>query len=162
MTSDPSPPSSGKTAPRSRTIARLAAVQALFQCEQSGDNPETVIDQFIRHRRIASGASFEDGDIPDADLRLFQDIVRNVAVYQDEVDERVSNALPQTWQMSRLDPVLRALLRAALYEVTRTETPDRIVINEYMDVAHGFFSGDEPRMVNGLLDAVSRNKTVRS
>ncbi|MBR0559633.1 transcription antitermination factor NusB [Neokomagataea anthophila] len=144
---------------RSRTIARVAAVQALFQCEQSGDNAETVVDQFIRHRQITPAASFEDGHIPDADLKLFQDIVRKTTWNQDEIDTIIVAALPSTWQITRLDPVLRALLRAGTYEILKTDTAERIVINEYMDVAHGFFSGDEPRMVNGLLDAVSRKKT---
>ncbi|MFT8353673.1 MAG: transcription antitermination factor NusB [Gluconobacter japonicus] len=141
---------------RSRTIARVAAVQALFQCEQSGDNAETVLNQFLRHRRVSPTASFEDGHIPDADLTLMQEIVRGVTLKQDKVDHTLSDLLPEQWPISRLDPVLRALLRAAVFEITETDTPDRIVINEYLDVAHGFFFGDEPKMVNGILDTLSR------
>lgn len=140
---------------RSRTIARVAAVQALFQCEQSGDTAETVISQFIRHRRVSSTASFDDGHIPDADLKLFQEIVLGVTRRQDDIDTKLSDVLPEQWPLPRLDPVLRALLRAAVFEIG-TDTPDRIIINEYLDVAHGFFSGDEPKMVNGILDTLSR------
>ncbi|GBR54419.1 transcription antitermination factor NusB [Neokomagataea thailandica NBRC 106555] len=155
MTNSPEQP-----ARRSRTIARVAAVQALFQCEQSGDNAETVVDQFIRHRKITPGASFEDGHIPDADLKLFQDIVRTTTWNQDEIDKTIVAALPETWNITRLDPVLRALLRAGAYEILKTDVPGRVIINEYLDVAHGFFSGDEPRMVNGLLDTLNRNKAA--
>ncbi|GBR42588.1 MULTISPECIES: transcription antitermination factor NusB [Gluconobacter] len=141
---------------RSRTIARVAAVQGLFQCEQSGDTAETVISQFIRHRRVSSTASFDDGHIPDADLKLFQEIVLGVTRRQDDIDAKLSDVLPEQWPLPRLDPVLRALLRAAVFELIATDTPDRIIINEYLDVAHGFFSGDEPKMVNGILDTLSR------
>lgn len=141
---------------RSRTIARVAAVQALFQCEQSGDTAETVISQFVRHRRISPSSSFEDGHIPDADLALFEELVRGVTKLQDEIDHKLSDVLPEQWPLPRLDPVLRSLLRSAVFELIGTDTPGRIVINEYMDVAHGFFSGDEPKMVNGILDTLSR------
>ncbi|EHH68463.1 transcription antitermination factor NusB [Gluconobacter morbifer] len=154
MTASDAP--SSRPTRRSRTIARVAAVQALFQCEQSGDNAETVINQFVRHRRVAAGASFEDGHIPDADLSLFQVLVRGTTLEQDRIDHVLADTLPENWPLPRLDPVLRALLRAAVYELIETDTPDRIIINEYLDVAHGFFSGDAPKMVNGVLDTVSR------
>lgn len=143
---------------RSRTVARVAAVQALFQCEQGGENAETVINQFQRHRLGSSQEdSFEEGYVPDADFRLFGLIVKGTTLAQDRVDEALIGALPANWPLSRLDPVLRALLRAALWELGE-DTPARVVINEYLDVAHGFFSGDEARLVNGVLDAISRNR----
>ncbi|GBD55735.1 transcription antitermination factor NusB [Gluconobacter wancherniae] len=153
MTATSAPPI--RTPRRSRTIARVAAVQGLFQCEQSGDTAETVIDQFERHRRVTPSASFEDGHIPDADLKLFAEVVRGVTFKQDTIDATLSDVLPEQWPISRLDPVLRALLRAATFEIG-TETASRIIINEYMDVAHGFFFGDEPKMVNGILDTLAR------
>lgn len=140
---------------RSRTIARVAAVQALFQCEQSGQNAETVLKEFTRYRRIAPNTLFEEGDIPDADLKLLEEIVHTATREQDENDRLLASLLPEAWPVERLDPVLRALLRAALAEL-RSGRPAQIVINEYMDVAHGFFSGEEPKMVNGLLDAARK------
>lgn len=150
-------PSSATSRTRSRTIARMAATQALYQCEQTGANPESVIMEFIRHRHIASTASFDDGHIPDADLNLLEEIVRNTVKRRDSVDRTLGNLLPESWPMDRLDPVLRALLRAAIGEMM-TELPAQIAINEYLDVAHGFFSGDEPKMVNGILDRFARQK----
>ncbi|GAN53425.1 transcription antitermination factor NusB [Tanticharoenia sakaeratensis] len=147
---------------RSRTTARVAAVQALFQCEQAGETAETVADQFTRHR--LGGTSTEDideGQMPDADFRLFGMIVRGTTVAQDRIDAELSGALPEAWPLHRLDPVLRALLRAAVFEFG-SDTPPRVVINEYLDVAHGFFSGDEPKLVNGVLDALAKARALQT
>lgn len=147
---------------RSRTIARVAAVQALFQCEQNGDAAETVISQFLRHRLEDGGAaSFEDGQAPHADFTLFSSIVRGTTLDQDRIDSALSEVLPESWRLERLDPVLRALLRAGAHEIG-TGVPAGVVINEYLDVAHGFFSGDEPRMVNGVLDALAKRPKPES
>ena len=144
---------------RPRTAARVGAVQALFQSEQGADNPESVIDQFVRHRlgELPGTGGYEEGRVPDADVRLFARIVRTAVEQQDRLDSLIAEALPADWPMGRLDPVLRALLRAASGELTMADgPPGRVVINEYLDVAGGFFSGDEPRMVNGLLDRLGR------
>lgn len=151
-------PTSTPSRKRARTIARVAATQALFQCEQSGTSPETVLKEFIRHRHIAPTAQFEDGHIPDADLTLLEEIVRSSVRKQDEIDKNLVALLPESWPLERIDPVLRALLRAALGEMMG-DLPTQIAINEYLDVAHGFFSGDEPRMVNGILDQFAQQRT---
>ena len=151
-----------KPAPgRPRTAARVAAVQALFQSEQAGETAEAVIDQFVRHRIGAMSGpdqpGFEEGRVPDAHVPLFTRIVRTAVNEQDRLDGMISGALPPEWPMTRLDPVLRALLRAGGAELTMADgPPSRVVINEYLDVAHGFFTGEEPRMVNGLLDRLAR------
>ncbi|GAB6854510.1 transcription antitermination factor NusB [Asaia astilbis] len=143
---------------RSRTVARVAAVQALFQCEQGGENAETVINQFQRHRLGSTQEeSFDEGHAPDADFRLFGLIVKGTTLAQDRIDEALIGALPESWPLSRLDPVLRALLRAGVWELGE-DVPARVVINEYLDVAHGFFSGDEARLVNGVLDALGKKR----
>jgi N utilization substance protein B len=144
---------------RPRTAARVGAVQALFQAEQSGDNPETVIDQFIRHRlgELPGTGGFEEGRVPDAHVKLFGQIVRMAVEKQDELDRLLSESLPAEWPLARLDPVLRALLRAAGAEFSmRDGPPVPVVINEYLDVAHGFFTGDEPKLANGLMETLAR------
>jgi N utilization substance protein B len=143
---------------RPRTAARVGAVQALFQAEQASESPETVIDQFIRHRlgELPGSGGFEDGRVPDAHVKLFGRIVRMAVERQDELDRLLAEALPPDWKLDRLDPVLRALLRAAGAELAmRDGPPVAVVINEYMDVAHGFFIGDEPKMANGLMDRLA-------
>ena len=144
---------------RPRTAARGAAVQALFQSEQAQTNPETVIDEFVRHRlgELPGSGGFEDGRTPDADAKLFARIVRTAARQQDEIDRMLVEALSADWPLARLDPVLRAVMRAGAAELTMTDGPPaKVVINEYLDVSHGFFDGDEPRMANGVLDRLAR------
>lgn len=150
--------------PRPRTAARVGAVQALFQSEQSGESAEIVIDQFLRHRLgQLKGADpvradgFDEGRVPDADARLFGTIVRTAVARQDLLDRLIAENLPADWPFARIDPVLRAVLRCGGAELSMEDgPPPRVVINEYLDVAHGFFDGDEPRMVNGLLDRLAR------
>ena len=149
---------------RPRTASRVAAVQALFQSEQAGETAETVIDQFVRHRlgempgpEHLGGGGFEEGRIPDAQIPLFSRIVRSAVAQQDALDALIAASLPTEWPMARIDPVMRAMLRAAGAELTMSDGPPaRVVINEYLDVAHGFFTGGEPRMVNGMLDRLAR------
>ncbi|MDB5370032.1 MAG: transcription antitermination factor NusB [Roseomonas sp.] len=143
---------------RPRTGARVAAIQALFQSDQNNESAEPVIDQFVRHRLGPDGGGFEDGRVPQADVPLFTHIVRGVAKQADMLDEVIGGHLAREWTVARLDPVLRALLRAAAFEFSSgAEPPARVVINEYMDIAHGFFGGEEPRFANGVLDALARH-----
>ncbi len=144
---------------RTRTASRVAAVQALFQSEQAGDSPETVIDQFVRHRLgdLPGQDGFEDGRIPDAEVVLFQRVVREASRRQDTIDALMVDALPEEWPLARLDPVLRALLRAGGAELAMTDGPPaKVVINEYLDVARGFFTGPEPGLANAVLDRMAR------
>jgi N utilization substance protein B len=146
---------------RPRTGARLAAVQALFQAEQAQADPEAVIDEFVRHRlgeqpgrRGEDG--LENGRVADVHVPLFGEIVRVASREQDTLDPMLSAALAEDWPLERLDPVLRALLRAGAAELWMADGPPaRVVINEYMDVAHGFFDGEEPGMANGVLDRLA-------
>lgn len=144
---------------RARTASRVAAVQALFQAEQNDDSAETVIDQFVRHRlgEMPGGDGYEEGRVPEAQVPLFARIVRTAVQLQDRIDGLIAEGLPAEWPMARLDPVLRALLRAGAAELAMQDgPPGRVVINEYLDIAHGFFHGDEPRMANGMLDRLAR------
>ena len=144
---------------RSRTASRVAAVQALFQSEQAGMSAETVIDEFVRHRlgEFPGTGGFEEGRIPEAEVPLFARIVRAGAAQAETTDRMLTDFLPPEWPLNRLDPVLRALLRAGAAELAMADgPPTRVVINEYLDIAHGFFTGEEPRMANGLLDRIAR------
>ena len=144
---------------RKRTGARVAAVQALFNAEQSGESPEAVLDQFVRHRLGAAPGQegFEDGRVEEADVALFARIVRGAATHGDDLDQVIAQHLAAGWGLPRLDPVLRAILRAGGGELRDLSGPPaRVVIKEYMDIAHGFFGGEEPRFCNGVLDAMAR------
>jgi len=148
---------------RPRTAARLAAVQVLYQAEHAGISPETALDEFVRHRVAGVKAAplaesaVEEGRAPGAHVPLLAAIVRGWAVNAEAIDGAIAAALAKDWPMERLDPVLRALLRAATAELfDASGAPARAVINEYLDIAHGFFSGEEPRFANGVLDRLAR------
>jgi transcription antitermination protein NusB len=160
-------PRAPKTRPR--TASRVAAVQALFQTEQAGDSAETVIDQFVKHRlgdlpgirQIKVGGfidgGFEDGRVPDAEVPLFARVVRGAIFQQGTIDPMLTEVLPADWPLNRIDPVLRALLRAAAAELGMADGPPaKVVINEYLDIARGFFTGPEPGITNAVLDRLSR------
>lgn len=143
---------------RPRTISRVAAVQALYQAEQANQSSETVIDQFVRHRMgdVPGHGGMDEGHLAQADVPLFARIVRIATQQQDTIDGMLVAALPETWPLARLDPVLRAVMRAGGAELWMNDGPPaKVVINEYLDVAHGFFTGDEPRMANGVLDRLA-------
>ncbi len=143
---------------RPRTLARAAAVQALYQAEVAQSSGESVIDEFIRHRigDMPGQGGPQDGQLRGADVPLFASIVRIATQQQDVIDAMIAASLPETWPMHRLDPVLRAALRGGGAELWQASgAPARSIINEYVDVAHGFFSGEEPRMVNAVLDRLA-------
>ena len=147
----PSPRS--PTALRRRSVARLAAVQALYQIDLSGAPPAAVVAEFQKHRL---GREQDGENYGEADTALFADIVNGVIARQAELDSALSGALTADWPLDRLETVLRAVLRAGAYELlARTDVPARVVISEYLDIAHAFFSGKEPGLVNGVLDRIA-------
>ena len=141
---------------RRRTVARLAAVQALYQLELNPElDPEAVVREFARYR-------FDqeiDGDqLAEADPAFFADIVRGAAADQERLDADISAALVEEWPLLRLDAVLRAVLRAGAWElVHRPDVPARVSISEYTAIAHAFFVGKEPGLANGVLDRLGRS-----
>ena len=147
---------------RPRTASRVAAVQALFQSEHTGDTVETIVDQFIRHRlgELPGTGGFEEGRVPDADVKLFSRIVRTAVLQQDRLDAAcVSESLAAGVAVRPARPraARPAAGRRCGVRTWQDGPPARVVINEYLDVAHGFFTGDEPRMANGLLDRMARS-----
>lgn len=142
--------------PGKRSGARIAAVQALFQLEFNGALAGAVVEEFLRHRFAKPG---DEGMIAaPADRPMFDEIVKGVAERHAEIDAAVQPALPAGWTLIRLDPVLRACLRAGVYElIARLETPARVVIDEYVRVAAGFAGGGEPGLLNAMLDRIARS-----
>jgi transcription antitermination protein NusB len=139
--------------PGGRHAARLAAVQAIYQIDAAGAAVEQVLTEFMRHR--IDSPEGEDS-YAGADRVLFADIVRGVAERRAALEEMLASALAESWTVERLDRVLRAILLAGAYEiVARTDIPPRVIISEYIDLAHAFFDGREPAMVNGVLDRLA-------
>lgn len=145
---------SGNQKRKMRSAARLYAVQALFQMEQSDASATTVIAEFLDHRmgETIEGAAFNDGD-PD----LFRKTVSDAVNWQARIDQMTDRALVAKWPIDRIDTTLRALFRAAGAELTEGSAPPKVIISEYVDVAHAFFpDGREPRFVNAVLDHMAR------
>ncbi len=140
---------------RGRSVARLGGVQALYQIELAGTGAEATIEEFVRYRL---GAEVEGGELAAVDTKLFADIVCGTWDRRAEIDALLESALDEPWRLARLERVVRATLRAGVYELTaRPDVPARVVINEYVDVAHAFFDGGEPGFVNGVLDRLARD-----
>jgi len=143
---------------RSRSAARLAAVQALYQFEMEGTAEARLLDEFHRHRL---GATIEDVEYTPAEVAFFDDLVRGVIARRDEIDALLEARLSKGWTLARLDRLLRQVVRAGAYELlARADVPTATVIDEYLDVADAFYDRRETGFVNGVLDAVA--KSVRS
>lgn len=137
-----------------RSAARLAAVQALYQMDIAQTDLNDVIGEFVSLR---FGSKAEDRTLADADKDFFAALVRGVVRRQREIDPVIDQTLAEGWSLARIDSILRAILRAGLFElIERTDVPPRVVINEYVNVAHAFLGDDEPRVVNGILDKLAR------
>lgn len=145
----------GKTIGRNaRSASRVAAVQGLYQMDMAQTDLNAVIDEFQTLRFLQA----EPGDpILGADPTFFAELLRGVVRRQRDIDPLVDQQLATGWRLDRVDSILRAILRSGVYELLeRPDVPARVVINEYIDIAHDFFSEDEPRVVNGVLDKIAR------
>jgi N utilization substance protein B len=140
----------------------LAAVQALYEIDMTGAAPEGVVLDILDKRWGEREVSSEEGapnlaDMADPDRELLAMLVRGVGKRRTELDSMADAALAEGWSMGRLEVVLRCIVRAGTFELLgRPETPAKVIINEYVDLAHAFFSGGEPAMVNGVLDRLAR------
>lgn len=141
-------------AKRMRSASRLYAVQALFQMESSGQTVESVVREFETHR---FGEVFEDAEMEEGDPNHFRKIVDAAVNWQAKIDQLTDRALVAKWPIDRIDPVLRALFRAAGGEIVGMDTPPKVAITEYVDVAKAFFpEGKESKFVNAVLDHMAR------
>ena len=146
---------------QARSVARLAAVQALYQMEVSGAGVEAVVREFSDHRFDRALGGEEGESLAAADEIFFAELVRGVVERQRQVDAAIARRLAQGWRLERLDATVRAILRAGAFELShRPDVPVEVVLNEYVDLARSFFEGPEPGFVNAALDGLARD--VRS
>jgi N utilization substance protein B len=137
-----------------KSAARLYAVQALFQMEVSGQDTEAVIREFLDHR---FGAVYEGEEMAEGDPDHFRSVVEQAVNWQAKIDQMTDRALVAKWPIARIDPTLRALFRAAGAELVASDTPPRVAIVEYVEVARAFFpEGKEAAFVNAVLDHMAR------
>lgn len=157
MTDTPPIPNNSRPA-NQRGAARLAAVQALYQMDVGRATLEDTLAQFSAFHL---GREVEGEQYLPADADFFGQIVRGVTKNQLEIDPAIDKALADDWPMERIDSTLRAILRAAAFELLRRrDIPARVVITEYVDVARAFFEEDASGMVNAALDSIARTAGV--
>jgi N utilization substance protein B len=146
------------TRSRSRSAARLAAVQALYQREMEKVPLPKLLHEFHQHRL---GATIEGVEYEEAEVDFFDDLVSGVDAREAELDGLVAARLPADWPLHRLDRPMRQILRAGAYELAaRIDVPTGSVISEYVDVAKAFYGKKETGFVNAVLDAVAKDVRI--
>lgn len=139
-----------------RGAARLAAVQALYQMDVGRQSLEETLSQFNAHML---GREVEGEQYLPADADFFRQIVTGVIKSQLDIDPTIDNALSSDWPVGRIDATLRAILRAAVWELLRRkDIPAGVVITEYVDIAKAFFEDDAPGLVHAVLDKVAKQR----
>jgi N utilization substance protein B len=145
------------TRSRSRSAARLAAVQALYQQEMEGTALPKLLHEFHQHR---IGETIDGAELADAEVDFFDDVVSGAHARREEIDRLIVERLAEGWKLERLDRPMRAILRAGTYELlARRDVPVGTVISEYLDVAHAFYDKKEVAFANGLLDSIAKGVT---
>lgn len=139
---------------KTRSAARLAAVQALYQLEMEGTPMAQLLHEFHEHRL---GATIEDVTYANAEVDFFNDVVKGVDARREEIDAQIVAKLSEGWSIDRLDRPMRQIIRAGTYELlARKDLPAGVIINEYVDVADAFYAKREKGFVNGVLDAIAK------
>ncbi|WP_420860729.1 transcription antitermination factor NusB [Algirhabdus cladophorae] len=137
-----------------KSASRLYAVQALFQMEHSDQSFSAVRAEFEDHR---FGAIYDGVEMQEGDVDHFRLLTEEAVNHQAKIDQMTDRALVAKWPIARIDPTLRALFRAAGAELVACDTPPKVVIVEFVEVAGAFFDdGKELKFVNAVLDHMAR------
>lgn len=137
---------------QSRSVARLMAVQALYQRAMAGTGTARLIAEFHAHRLQGDGT---DQELAPAESAFFDDLVQGVIAREEEIDARIADYLTAGWTLARLDPLMHAILRAGAFELmARPDVPLAAVVSEYVDVARAFYPREEAGFVNAVLDRI--------
>jgi len=137
----------------SKSLTRLVIVQALYQMEMAGTDISDIINSL--EDRLIFDNKF-DNLIRHISKKLLKDSISGVIDNQIQIDSIIKKNLSINWRFSRLDKILKAILRAAVYEISyKLDTPTKVIINEYIDITHSFYSQKEPEFVNAILDKIA-------
>jgi N utilization substance protein B len=140
-----------------KRLARLAAVQALYQSAQTQRSAKEIIRDFQLH----PPELLSEGDTTDSSTRmdrdLFNQLVTGVMTHVDDLDIMLSGAIDDKFSIARMEILLRSILRAGAFELHHhTATASGIIVNDYIDIAHAFFNDKEPGLVNAVLDRLAK------
>jgi len=134
-----------------RTLARLSAVQALYESEANGSLRDLANYDFSdKAKQFALVNNFNR-----LNKKIFEQIITNVSRETNSIDEKIKANLAADWSYERIGAVLRAILRAAMGErLAAPETPKTVLISEYVDITAGFYDDKEVKFVNAILDKI--------
>ncbi len=125
------------------------------------DVAQTDLGEVLSQFSSQEGLKLDETENAAADVGHLKNIVEGTVREQRTIDSQISRHLNPSWPLERLDSVLRAILRAGAYELMfRHDVPARTAIDEYVNVAHAFYEGDEPGFVNGVLDKLARSLAI--
>jgi N utilization substance protein B len=137
-----------------RAASRLAATQALYQMDVAAKGINEILAEFETYW---IGREIEGDQYKPAEIEFFRDILNGVLSNQAPIDQLIDATLAGGWPLARVEAVMRAVLRAATYELRkRKDIPARVVITEYVDVAAAFLGREETGMINAVLDKIAR------
>ena len=137
----------------SKSLTRLVIVQALYQMEMAGTDVSDIVSSL--EDRCIFDNNF-DYLISHISKKLLKDTINGVIDNQNQIDSIIKKNLSSNWRFNRLDKILKAILRAAVYEIShKLSTPSKVIINEYIDITYSFYSQKEPKFVNAILDKIA-------
>lgn len=138
-----------------RAGARLAAVQALYEMEQTEKSARATIRDFMEDRL---GLGPDGTPIDEADPDIFKSIVNAVVDHQVRIDNAILARLASGWKLTRLDATMRALLRASAAEfIAHEELSDAVILDEYVSLAHDFFDEADAKFANAVMQNIGRD-----
>lgn len=130
-----------------RSRAREIVLQVLYQDDLNTDQPEDIRLRFINARLNQDRSLVE----------FAEDLLAGVRQHRDAVDQRLE-AIARNWKLSRMAATDRNVLRLGAYEILFTETPDRVVLNEAIELAKRYGTNNSSQFVNGVLDRLMNNQ----
>ncbi len=155
---DQTPGCPGRSGLAGRAAARLAAIQALYQMQMTGEDAPSVIADFLGPHSAPAGRSPEGVDLERADRDFFADLVAGIARESESLEDMVSAVIDEDWPVERLESLLRLILLAGAFELGhRPEVPARVVVSQYVDLAHAFLDDRQTALANGVLDSLARH-----
>ncbi|WP_341757264.1 MULTISPECIES: transcription antitermination factor NusB [unclassified Candidatus Tisiphia] len=150
-----------------KTIARIAAVQAIYQYKPK--SPDQNIDriiqqtiQFYQDERAANNLTTNLNKPIKVKLSIsyFELLVKSVVVNLPQIDKMISRHLTSEWQLTSLPILLLALLRVAICELQFfPNVPNKVVINEFTDITSDMLSENEVGFVNSVLDKIAKESS---
>jgi len=133
-----------------RTLARLAAVQALYEAEGQGGVATLSGDLGAKAKEMALFNNFNR-----INKKIFEQIITTVSRETPVIDEKIKANLASDWSIERIGGVLRAILRAASGEALgSSDTPKSVLISEYVGITAGFYDEKEVKFVQGILNKI--------